>query len=105
MALSPQNLRAIRADRVFEITWPEGLTVQIPFRYLRGRCPCAGCVNEFTNERMVDVKDIPEGIDLEAAQLTGNYAVKIRWNDQHDTGLYTWEHLHELSVAREWEQG
>ena len=53
---------------------------------------------------MVDVQDIPEGIDLEAAQLTGNYALKIRWNDQHDTGLYTWEHLHELSTAREWEQ-
>ena len=103
MALSPQNLRAIRADRVFEITWPEGLTVQIPFRYLRGRCPCAGCVNEFTNERMVDVEDIPEGIDLEAAQLTGNYAVKIRWNDQHDTGLFTWEYLRQLCDTREWE--
>ena len=50
MALSPQNLRAIRADRVFEITWQDGVTVQIPFRYLRGRCPCAGCVNEFTNQ-------------------------------------------------------
>ena len=45
MALSPKNLRAIRAYRVFEITWQDGVTVQIPFRYLRGRCPCAGCVN------------------------------------------------------------
>jgi DUF971 family protein len=104
MSLSPQNLRAIRADRVLEISWPDSSTVQIPFRYLRGRCPCAGCVNEFTNERMVDVQDIPEGIDLEKAQLTGNYALKITWSDRHDTGLYTWEHLHELCSSREWEQ-
>lgn len=104
MASAPQNLKAIRADRVLEITWSDGETFQVPFRYLRGRCPCAACVNEFTGERMVDVPDIPEGIELEAASLTGNYALKITWNDQHDTGLYTWEHLHELCVSREWIQ-
>jgi DUF971 family protein len=51
---------------------------------------------------MVDVPDIPTGIELEAAELTGNYALKITWNDRHDTGLYTWEHLRELCDLNEW---
>jgi DUF971 family protein len=100
----PKNLRALRADAVLEITWSDDDVALIPFRYLRGRCPCASCVNEFTNERMVDVDDIPEGIDLVTAELSGNYALKIVWSDQHYTGLYTWKHLRELSTAREWER-
>ena len=77
---------------------------EVPFRYLRGRCPCASCVNEFTGERMVDVGDIPEAIEIEAAKFAGNYALKITWNDRHDTGLFTWEHLHELCTGAEWDR-
>ena len=103
MSNPPKNLKSIRADQVFEITWPDDSVYRIPFRYLRGRCPCAACVNEFTNERMVDVPDIPTAISLESAQFSGNYALKIKWNDQHDTGLFTWEHLRELCDAHEWD--
>ena len=30
-------------------------------------------------------------------QFSGNYAIKISWNDRHDTGLFTWEYLELLS--------
>ena len=100
----PRNLRALRSEGFFEITWTEDDVVRMPFQYLRGRCPCATCVNEFTGERMVDVNDIPTGIELVSAELVGNYALKITWSDQHDTGLYTWQNLRLLSNAREWEQ-
>ena len=103
MADAPQHLKQIREDRVLQIDWRDGLSVQIPFRYLRGRCPCDSCVNEFTGERMVDVPDIPVDIVIENAELTGNYALKITWNDRHDSGLYTWEHLRALSEAKEWQ--
>lgn len=103
MAETPKNLRSLTEEHAFEITWSDSDPVAIPFRYLRGRCPCATCVNEFSGERMVDVVDIPVGIQIAAAQLVGNYAVKFTWNDKHDTGLYTWEHLRELCDQREWE--
>jgi len=103
MAETPKNLRSLKDEYVFEITWSDGDPVAIPFRYLRGRCPCASCVNEFSGERVVDVADIPVGIAVASGQLVGNYAVKIKWNDQHDTGLYTWEHLRNLCDQREWE--
>ncbi len=103
MTAPPTRLKSIREERVLEIAWPDGSETRMPFRYLRGRCPCASCVNEFTGERMVDVPDVPEAIEIEGAELTGNYALKITWNDRHDTGLYTWDHLRELCSLREWE--
>ena len=102
MTLPPQTLRAIRTDRVFEIAWPNGPSARVPFRFLRGRCPCATCVDEFTNERKVDVADVPELIDVESMTMAGNYAVKITWSDQHDSGLYTWDHLVMLCNNTEW---
>ncbi|MFP6764487.1 MAG: DUF971 domain-containing protein [Planctomycetaceae bacterium] len=103
MTTPPQTFRAVRSERVLEIAWSDGPQVRMPFRYLRGRCPCATCVDEFTSVRKVDVVDVPEGIEIESAAMAGNYAVKIAWNDRHDTGLFTWEHLRELCDAREWE--
>jgi DUF971 family protein len=63
---------------------------------LRAECMCARCVDEITGERIVDVEGIDPGIAIESMQLVGNYAVKIRWSDGHDTGLYTWGHLRRL---------
>jgi DUF971 family protein len=103
MTTPPQTFRALRAEQVFEIAWPDGPEVRMPFRYLRGRCPCANCVDEFTSVRKVDVIDVPAMIGVEAASMAGNYAVKITWTDRHDTGLFTWEYLRKLSDTREWE--
>lgn len=103
MTTPPQTFRAHRAEQVFEIAWPGGPEVRMPFRYLRGRCPCATCVDEMTNERKVDVIDVPAAIGIESAAMAGNYAVKITWTDRHDTGLFTWEYLRKLCDVREWE--
>lgn len=100
---APVRIRSIRADRILELAWPDGLEVRLPFRFLRARCSCAACVNEFTGERMVDVDDIPAGIEIEGAELAGHYALRITWNDRHSSGLYTWDALRRLSDAREWE--
>lgn len=98
----PKSLKAHRAEGVLEIGWPTGDSFRLPFRYLRGRCPCASCVDEFTGRRVVGVDEVPEGIEIVAAELQGNYALKITWNDRHNTGLYTWENLRSLCDGGEW---
>jgi ATP-binding protein involved in chromosome partitioning len=49
-----------------------------------------------TGRRIVDVADVPEQIKPTRLQYSGNYALKVAWNDGHDTGLYTWDYLAEL---------
>jgi DUF971 family protein len=54
-------------------------------------------VDEITGERIVDIDGIDPDISIADMALVGNYALKIRWSDGHDTGLYTWDHLRQLS--------
>jgi DUF971 family protein len=92
----PVSIRSLTDERRLEIGWPEGEVARLPFRFLRGRCPCAACVDEFTGRRIVDVSDIPERIAPVRLEYSGNYALKIAWNDGHETGLYTWDYLGSL---------
>ncbi len=90
---SPQAIRAHTDIGAFEIEWDENDICSLPFKLLRGECPCASCVNEFTGEKMINPDDIPNDIKPTGMEYSGNYAVKIRWSDTHDTGLFTFERL------------
>lgn len=92
----PKDIRAERDAGRLVIEWSAS-TARLPFRYLRGNCGCAHCVNEWTGARMVDEEAIDPGVSVEAMNLVGGYALKISWTDGHDTGLYTWERLAELA--------
>jgi DUF971 family protein len=96
LGMTPTNLRVIRAERVLEIDWPDGRRSRYPFRLLRQECPCAACVDEFTGIRKLDPESVPEGIVPEDVGMTGNYALRVRWTDGHDTGLFTWDKLRQL---------
>jgi len=99
MTAAPQNIRALQEEGVLEICWSEPDIVKIPYKALRCSCPCAGCVNEFTGQIMLDPDTIPEDIKLTNVSFTGNYALKISWDGGHDTGLYTWERLKSICDA------
>lgn len=90
---APKNIRAIRADGVIEMTWPDGRVVHFPNKLLRASCACAGCVDEMSGRRTLDVHAIPDDIAVASMTPVGNYALKIVWSDGHDTGLFTWERL------------
>ena len=93
---TPKNIRVHREDAVVEIVWAEGEVSQLSFRLLRQSCRCAVCIDEFSGRRILDPESVPEDIQLRDISLTGNYAVKFVWSDAHDSGLYTWSHLHSL---------
>ncbi len=92
----PQNIRAVTQDGCLEITWAEGHVGLYPFPMLRGECPCASCVDEYTGKRKLDRSTIPNDIVITNLELVGRYALKIDWSDGHNAGLYTWEHLRQL---------
>lgn len=59
---------------------------------LRFECPCAHCVDEFTNEKLIKESDINTNIFPENISPVGNYAVGIHWNDGH-ASLYPFKKL------------
>lgn len=75
------------------MTWPDGGVCVLPFKRVRGECPCASCLEEWSGRRIINPDTIPEDIQPVKMEFVGNYAVKIVWSDGHNTGLYTWEQL------------
>ncbi len=94
----PQHIRSDSTRHVLELQWSDNPTdlCALPFRMLREQCPCASCIDEFTGKRILDVTTIPDDIRPVSMSLTGNYALRIVWSDQHASGLYTWVRLGQL---------
>ncbi len=95
-SLPPQLIERLPAERRLLVRWADGVEGRLNLVELRAQCMCARCVDEITGQRIVDVEGIDPAIAIVEMQLVGNYAVKIRWSDGHDTGLYTWNHLRRL---------
>lgn len=84
------------------VEWRDGMIAHYPFFYLRDVCPCASCVDEISGKKVLDSNNIPEDIHIVNAQYVGNYALRVTWSDNHDTGLYSFRFLREaLDLALE----
>ncbi|MCA9040749.1 MAG: DUF971 domain-containing protein [Planctomycetaceae bacterium] len=98
MASPPQNIRALKDNLLLEIVWSPEEQVQLPFSFVRGRCPCANCVNEMTGARMVGPNEVDSNVSPVQMGFSGNYALTIEWSDGHHTGLYTWDYLAQIAA-------
>ncbi len=76
--------------------WEDGQGSHYPYRFLRGNCPCAMCVIEGTDRRVVFEKDVPEDVIAIDWMQVGRYAVQFLWSDAHETGIFTFRYLKEL---------
>ena len=96
--MTPRDLQAIRDEGILRVVWSDRED-RLPFRFLRGECQCAQCVNEWTGARILDPATLPLDISIERMELVGAYAVRIFWSDGHQTGLYTWERIRGLGTS------
>ena len=98
---TPQNIRVHKEERSVELVWSDTDVSRLPFRFVRLNCRCAGCVDEFTGRKILKPETVPEDIHPDEVSLTGNYAMKFKWSDTHDSGLFTFDHLRSLSAMLE----
>jgi len=76
------------------IRWSDGHCGDYPWWYLRGFCPCAHCQGHGGGDWTFIESE--ESLALELVEAVGHYAVSLRWNNGHSTGIYSWETLREL---------
>jgi DUF971 family protein len=96
---TPQNIKVHQEDGVLELIWDENDTTRLSFQKVRQSCRCAVCVDEFSGKQLLDPASIPADIKVLDVSLTGNYALKFRWSDSHDSGLFTWDHLRSIGES------
>ncbi len=90
----PTGIRAPHGARIFEISWQGGITHKIPHVILRGFCPCAGCQGHSGEINFQSDKNL----ELRNIKPVGNYALSLGWGDHHDSGIYSFEYLHQLGL-------
>ena len=93
-----------------EIAWKDGLVSAWTFAWLRYACPCALCneEREKTGRQPGEAKPKAGGPfalyeapprPLEVTPV-GKYALRFKWNDGHESGIYSWEYLRRVSLAK-----
>ena len=93
------ELRLRRATRVLEVSFADGSRYQLPFEYLRVHSPSAEVRGHGPGQEVLVLGK--ESVGITAIEPVGQYAVKLVFDDGHDTGLYTWRYLHELGREHE----
>jgi DUF971 family protein len=98
--LRPVSLK--REGDGLKIEWSDGKTTTVSWRGLRSNCPCASCLEERKKPpdpfRILTPQEVAAGAPAPVAMTPiGHYAYQIKWNDGHDTGIYTLELLRTLS--------
>lgn len=95
--VSGTDVRVAPDGSRLELGWDDGARTDAPARELRQQCPCAGCVDEWTNKRTLDPSKVPEGLRIQEVQPVGNYALAFVFSDGHTTGIYPWKLLREVT--------
>ena len=95
----PVELRLRRAARRLEIDFDDGAHFELPAALLRAMTPSAAERGHTGGADHPLAKDFST-VALIGAQPVGAYAVRLSFNDGHDSGLYTWAALHRIGRER-----
>jgi ATP-binding protein involved in chromosome partitioning len=85
-------------SRHLHIEWTDGKVDNFDVVALRKACPCALCVDERTGAKLLDPKSVSDLVRPEKIESVGRYAMNIRFNDGHRTGIYTFDFLRKLAT-------
>ena len=91
--LRPTNLVLHQKSRVLEILFDDGSQFNLPCEYLRVYSPSAAVKGHGPGQEVLQYGKQGVGIEPQGA-----YAVKLCFNDGHESGIYTWKLLYELGV-------
>jgi DUF971 family protein len=94
----PTDIKLRTASRLLQVAFDDGSTFELPFEYLRVFSPSAEVKGHGGGEGILQVGK--QNVGISAVEPVGNYALRLVFDDGHDTGLYSWSLLHELGSNR-----
>jgi DUF971 family protein len=85
------------SDSEISINWSDDTETKFNATDLRRSCPCAGCINEWTGEKILKADSIKNDLSFSSISIVGRYALNFHFSDGHDTGIYSFQYLKELT--------
>jgi DUF971 family protein len=95
----PTEIRLKKAEKLLEIAFDDGVTFRFPAEYLRVESPSAEVQGHGPGQKQLVAGRAQVGII--GVEAVGNYAIRIVFDDLHDTGIYSWTYLYQLGREQE----
>ncbi|MCW5980153.1 MAG: DUF971 domain-containing protein [Bryobacteraceae bacterium] len=97
----PEHI-AISKSKGIKIDWKDGQHSDFSLPFLRDHCPCATCTGAHGEPPQRPEASAPfqlykPALKITAVEPVGNYAIRIQWNDGHNSGIYSFQYLRTLS--------
>jgi DUF971 family protein len=96
-AAAPTEIRLRSKSRLLQVSFADGVQYQLPFEYLRVNSPSAEVQGHGPGQKVLVTGK--ENVLITAIEPVGHYAVKLVFDDGHDSGLFTWKYLRELGAG------
>ncbi|MEO2216462.1 DUF971 domain-containing protein [Chromobacterium vaccinii] len=94
----PVEIQLHQVSKILEIAFDDGARFELPCEYLRVHSPSAEVRGHGIGQETLQTGKMHVGIT--ALEPVGHYALKITFDDGHDSGLYSWTYLYELGAKR-----
>ena len=95
----PKEIRVKRAEKVIEIDFDDGRSFSLPAEFLRVESPSAEVQGHTPSQKQIVAGRRHVGIL--GVESVGTYAIRIKFDDLHDTGIYSWDTLYEYGLRRD----
>lgn len=91
----PSRVHYYKKERELELEYPDGQQFRLSVEYLRVLSPSAEVRGHGPDTSVLQVGK--KDVGLQNVTQTGRYALKLHFDDGHDSGLYSWDYLYDLA--------
>ena len=95
----PTNIVVHQQSKVLELTYENGNAYRLPFEFLRVLSPSAEVRGHGPGQETLQTGK--RNVSILSIDPVGHYAIKPTFTDGHDSGLFSWDYLHELCLNQE----
>lgn len=94
MSATPVEIKLRKSSRLIAVQFDDGKSFELPFEYLRVFSPSAEVQGHGPGQGVLQTDK--ENVQVTKIEPIGHYAVRLVFDDGHDTGLYSWKYLYDL---------
>ena len=95
----PTEIKLHQASRVLEIAFSDGRTFRLPYEFLRVYSPSAEVRGHGPGQETLQAGK--RDVTISDVEPVGHYALRPTFSDGHNTGIYSWDYLHDLGVRHD----
>jgi DUF971 family protein len=94
--LKPTEINFHKVSRTLEIAFNDGARFNLPAEYLRVYSPSAEVQGHGPGQEVLQLGK--EDVNIAQLEPVGHYAINLMFDDNHDTGIYSWDYLYQLGA-------